>query len=101
MLTRHAPNWTTRDARFFCPRRRDDIIQNEVDGEAILYDSRTDNTHRLNQTALAVWKRCDGAATTLQIAWQLVDAYDIQIETALDHVHELLAVFAESDLLTC
>jgi PqqD family protein of HPr-rel-A system len=93
------PHWTAREASFVPPRRRDDIVEEKLDDEAILFDPRTGNTHRLNQTAYTVWRQCDGRATTRQIARRQTAAYDVDVDTALDHVEQLIMLLAESQLL--
>ncbi len=92
-------NWTTREALITVPRRRDDVLVEELDGEAILSDPTDGAAHRLNQTALAVWNKLDGAATTREIAEGLTQTYEVEFEDALDHVEELLVLFAELNLL--
>ncbi len=95
----HPPCWTSRDAVIVAPRRRDDLIPEELDGEVFLFDPQDGATHRLNPTALAVWRRCDGQTTTRQIAEQLTHTYDVGFDTALDHVDQLVASFAELRML--
>ena len=36
------------------------LIREEVDGELVIYDQRTDRMTRLNHSAAAVWRACDG-----------------------------------------
>ena len=100
MQKNHSLHWAAREAAFIPPPRREDMIVDELDDEAILLHPDNGDTFRLNRTALAVWQGCNGRVTNLQIAWQLVDAYDVDIETAADHVDQLLTVFTESGLLS-
>jgi len=93
------PRWTARAAAIAAPRRRADLVEDELDGEAILSDVRTGGIHRLNETALIVWRWCDGRTTTLQIARGLTRQYDVGLEIALDHVEQLLVLFAEAGLV--
>ena len=81
------------------PRRRSDVVENVLDLEAILFDPVCGATHRLNETALAVWRQCDGITSTRQIAERLGDDYEVDPETALQHVEQLIVVFAEAGLL--
>lgn len=93
------PRWTVRAGAIAAPRRRADLVEDELDGEAILSDVRTGGIHRLNETALIVWRWCDGRTTTLQIARGLTRQYDVGLEIALDHVEQLLVLFAEAGLV--
>lgn len=91
--------WTLRDAKIVAPRSRHDIMEERLDHEAILVDPRSGHVHRLNETAMGVWHSCDGQRTTRQIAKQMTDIYDVEFEDALDHVDQLVARFAELNLL--
>lgn len=82
------------------PRKRDGIVQQVLDGEAVLYDQRSGCTHRMNETALAVWRTCDGHSTTLQLAERLTRDYDVLLDTALDDVEQSIAAFAREGLVT-
>ena len=97
--TSRARHWAT-EAKIVPPARRSDLIEEELDGEVILFDSRSGNTYRLNQTAFAVWRKCDGHRNTQQIAEQLTNAYDVNFDTALDHVEQLVARFGQSKLFS-
>ena len=94
----HTRHWTT-DATIRPPPRREDILAEELDGELVLFDPQSGDTYRLNQTAATVWQRCDGQATTRAIAEQLTQAYDVELEAALDDVEQLVTRFAQSRLL--
>jgi hypothetical protein len=48
--------------------RREGIICKEVEGELLIYDLTRDKAHCLNDSAAAIWKRCDGRTTTKEIA---------------------------------
>lgn len=91
--------WTSCSAAIIPPARRDDLVESELDGEGILYDESTSQTHRLNQTALAVWRLCDGQRTTHEIAEEMTAAYEVEFDRALDHVEQILIRLAEAGLL--
>jgi hypothetical protein len=93
------PAWTARSAPIRVPRRRNDINLEILDDEGILV-APDGGIHRLNSTALLVWEFCNGRTTTLQIADRLSRVYRIDADTALDHVEETVAAFAQLDLFT-
>lgn len=96
--SRHQPPaWTARSAAIGVPRRRDDVNLEILDDEGILV-APDGGVHRLNSTALLVWEFCNGRTTTLQIADRLSRVYRIDADTALDHVEETVAAFAQLDL---
>ncbi len=87
------------DGRATIPARRNDVRAYVVDGGAVLFEPRRKKAILLNQTALAVWHRCDGRATIRETAEAMSGEYDVVFETALDHVEELVALFSSSNLL--
>ena len=81
------------------PRRRADIEQQQLQNEAILFDPSTRASYMLNETALAVWRHCNGRATTYEVAQELSDACEVDFQTVLDHVEQVVTLFAENGLL--
>ena len=80
--------------------RRADLTVHELDGEALVYDGESGNTHRLNSTARWIWEHCDGRYNTRQIADRLVVWYEVPIESAVQHVERMLSEFAKHRLVT-
>jgi transposase len=56
---------------FLPEARRDGIIRKEADGELLVYDLTRDKAHCLNESAAAIWKRCDGRTSIKEIAASL------------------------------
>lgn len=81
------------------PSRRADVATHRLDNEALLYGQRNGSAHHLNQTALAVWERCDGRNTVVQIAQAQARHYGIKFDEALDDVEQLITMFAETELV--
>jgi hypothetical protein len=80
------------------PLRRHDVEEQELQAEAILFDPATGNSYLLNDTALDVWRHCDGSSTSYDVAHKQSDAFEVDFETVLDHVEQVIALFAESGL---
>jgi len=95
---RPKPRWTSGDAELAPPPRRASVAIEELDDEALLCDLRTGQTHRLNQVALHIWRRCDGMTTTRQIAEELAEVYEVTPEVVLDDVEQLVLALADADL---
>lgn len=70
----------------------------ELDGEVLFTDPANGHTYHLNHTAFAVWKRCDGRMTTRQIAAVLTTEYEVDFDTALDDIEQLVVFFARNGL---
>jgi PqqD family protein of HPr-rel-A system len=81
------------------PLRRGDLVCEELDGEAILYDSRCGAVHHFNAMTLCVWNACDGSHTAAAIATALAERHVIRADEALAHVEQLIAEFRARDLL--
>lgn len=81
------------------PRRRSGIHEFVCDGETVLFDVTTWCTCVLNATAYDVWQRCDGHTTMRQLARSNVENYEVDFETALDHVEQVAALFASLNFL--
>ena len=80
------------------PPQGKNLATSFLDDEVVLFDNASGKTHRLNQAALAVWQQCDGANSIGDIAKHLTQQFEVELETALDHVEQLVAMFAEADL---
>ena len=91
-------HWTAKTA-FTPQRRREGLVVETVHEEVLLYDPASGHTYHLNQSALEVWQQCDGRRTTVDMALRQAASYDVDYETALDHVEQLVALFADSGLL--
>ena len=48
--------------------RKDDLVIQEVGGEVLVYDLRTNKAICLNQTSALVWQNCDGKKNALEIS---------------------------------
>jgi PqqD family protein of HPr-rel-A system len=81
------------------PRRRQDLVVHELDGEALVYDPTTSDTHRLNETAYFVWLACDGTRDATDIAHLVTDRYAVSLESALEHIEQVLAAFQARRLI--
>jgi hypothetical protein len=51
--------------------KRVDAVSRQFYDELLVYDSRTDRAHCLNQTAAAVWMACDGKTTVTEMVREL------------------------------
>ena len=62
----------------------------ELDGEALVFDPLSGDTHRLNETALLIWRHCDGRHDAASIATWLAGQYDVAFEDAVEHVERVM-----------
>jgi len=68
------------------PRRRSDVRVHELDGEALIFDPVSADTHRLNETALFIWRQCDGRHDVEHIALRLIETYDVSENEVMECV---------------
>ena len=99
MESTYGTDWPIRGGAVVTPRRREGVVTERLGGEVIVCDLANRNRYRLDRMALAIWQCCNGWITSLQIAWQLTDDYELEFETALDLVDGLLAQLAETGLI--
>ena len=86
-------------AALVSPLRRDDLVLEELDGEAVLYDLRYGAVHRFNAVTLFVWDLCDGSHTMADIAHRLTQLCEVEPDEALDNVQRAIAELRTLDLL--
>ncbi len=96
MCSRPKTQW---DITIVAPRRHRDVVEEELDSEVLLFDPRTGQSYQLNETAASVWRSCDGRTSIERIAQEQTKKYEVDFETVLDHVEQLVAKFAESHLV--
>jgi predicted deacylase len=70
-----------------------------VGDEMVILDRRHQVVHQLNETARHVWTRCDGEHTAMAIAGELVQAFDVDAETAARDVASVLRRLAGAGLV--
>jgi coenzyme PQQ synthesis protein D (PqqD) len=71
--------------------RKEGLVIQELSEEVLVYDLHRDKAHCLNQTAAAVWRRCDGNKRISEIAEQMEKEFNVTIreEVALLGVQQL------------
>jgi len=79
--------------------RRGDLKARSVDGEMVVLDRRTERIHQLNPTASFIWDRCDGDRTLEQIAGGMMEAFEVDRETAAQDVAATVRQFTDLGLL--
>ena len=83
----------------YYPKQRSDVRVRVVDGETIVFDRRRGLIHQLNPTARYIWECCDGHVTVTDIAQQLAEAFEVDLQTAADDVAALVAQLHALELL--
>jgi len=81
------------------PKKRDDVSARVIAGETVVLDRDGGRVHQLNATASYVWERCDGRASSTEIARDLSEEYDVEPDQAANDVATLVGQFRELGLL--
>jgi hypothetical protein len=59
--------------------RKDELVIQEVAGEILIYDLRSDKAICLNQTSALIWQHCDGEQNISEIASKIQKKLDAQV----------------------
>ncbi|MCP4366424.1 MAG: radical SAM protein [Planctomycetes bacterium] len=81
------------------PKRRTDIINEDVEDETVIYDPKSHNVHHLNPIAGVIWVLCDGNHTTKQITEEIVAVLDAEPSQVERDVTKIIEDFQGKDLL--
>ena len=81
------------------PRRREDLIFREIEGEFIAYDPQADRTALLNETAAFTLDLCDGTLGREEISRRFAERFAIDRGAAAKDVGRALSEFADQGLL--
>jgi hypothetical protein len=76
-------------AASFIPDPNKDVIVQDVFGEMLVYDLERNIVRRLNRTAAAIWKQCDGRKNVAEITRAVAPQFEGQVDdqTVLFAVH--------------
>ena len=81
------------------PRRREDLVHEELDGEIVIWDPQATSLYVLNQAAATVWMCLDGSSTIDALARDLGEHFGIPIEQMRLDVFRAVRDFGEQALL--
>jgi hypothetical protein len=71
----------------------------EIDGETVVYDSRTEQVHLLNSIASIVWSQLDGTETLSALCDELGQVFGEPISRIRTDVLAVVARFEEAGLV--
>lgn len=77
--------------------RKEDLVIQNVDGELLVYDLRTNKAYHLTETAAFVWKACDGEHTAEDIRQKLEERFNSKVNE--EFVNLALEQLGENNLL--
>lgn len=71
----------------------------QVQGEAILYDSRRGEVHVVNASAGRLWDLCERRPTISELTTALAESYDLPADAVRDDVLAVLEQFLDKELI--
>jgi Coenzyme PQQ synthesis protein D (PqqD) len=81
------------------PKRREGIISQVADGEAVLLDVEGGEYFALNPVGSRIWELCDGTRSTAEIVSVICDEFDVAEDLALADAHEILGELEREKLV--
>lgn len=90
--------WHHPDAAIPVPPTRRDVRCDLLDDQAILFDTVTASTYRLNPTALFVWQACEQGVMLNDLIDDFAAHYGVEQDVAREDVEQLVTFFAAERL---
>ncbi len=81
------------------PKKREDIINEIVEDETVIYDPKNHNVHHLNPVAGVIWDLCDGSHTAKEIVEEIVDVLEADQSQVEGDVTKTIEEFQSKGLL--
>lgn len=81
------------------PQRRADLDVVSVGAENVIWDPVRDRVHRLDPIASVLWQFMDGSASIDELAADVVDVWERQLDEATAAVVEMIAQLMHAGLL--
>ena len=81
------------------PARADQIAWREVGDEVYVFATEGDAVHTLSAVAADIWRACDGRNRVCDIADLIVQAYDVDRQTAVADLVDCLAALEQKGLI--
>jgi radical SAM protein with 4Fe4S-binding SPASM domain len=80
-------------------KKREDIIDEIVEDETVIYDPKNHNVHHLNPVAGVIWDLCDGSHTAKEIAEEIVNVLETDHSQVEGDVTKTIEEFQSKGLL--
>jgi hypothetical protein len=73
------------------PRRKDEFIWREIDGETFILSEAGDKIITLNKVASFIWQKCDGRRSLGQIRDEILKKFKVNMEVAQQDLDRFVA----------
>jgi len=81
------------------PEKAPDTPWNIIDEEAVLLNLDTGHYYILNETGCRIWEMVDGRKTVEELAAQLCEEYEVELEVALRDTTRILEELLQEKLI--
>lgn len=82
------------------PNRRDGVVAQIVNGEAVLLNIESGEYFSLNLVGSRIWELCDGTRSTAEIVSVICDEFDVAEGAAMVDTRGLLDELEKEQLIT-
>ncbi len=79
--------------------RSPEILMKIIDEETVLYDTRQEMAHFLNETASLIWNLCDGTRQECEIVAEIAGRFDVPKEVVERDVRNTLGNLSQQKLI--
>ena len=83
----------------FVPKRRESVASIEIENEGIVFNEDRESWHHLNPMARVIWDCCDGTGTVEEIARDISEIFEEDLETVRETVLDMLRRFGQQGIL--
>ncbi len=83
----------------FVPKRRESVASIEIENEGIVFDEDRGSWHHMNPIARVIWDCCDGTGTVEEIARDISEVFEEDLDTVRESVLDTLRQFGQQGIL--
>ena len=80
-------------------QRHESVLSQEIEGEAVLYDTRRERYFSLNETGTLLWANLQEPSTSAQLRDKLFEVYEVELEVLESDLQEVLKELQQADLV--
>ena len=80
-------------------RKPSDVVSTELDNEVVLVNMTSKYYYTLNETGRLIWRGLTAGKSENDIAQELVEHFDIDADTALGDINELVTELKREKLI--
>ena len=75
------------------------VLEQAVDEDLIVFNPASDTYFTLNRSAREVWELADGTRSASEIAAELANSYEVDLDRIREDIAEIITGFKETGLI--